>query len=67
MARVEKDRTAARNVYAPAHPDADANGFVSHPGIDVNREMVDLIVSYRKYMSNLAVVNTVLRAGRSAE
>jgi len=67
VARVEKDRTAARTVYAPGHPDANADGFVSHPGIDVDREMADLIVSCREYKSNLAVVNKVLRAGRRAE
>ena len=67
MARVEKDRTAARAVYAPGHPDGNANGFVSYPEVDVRREMDDLIVSYREYKSDLAVVNTVLRAGRSAE
>jgi flagellar basal-body rod protein FlgC len=67
VARVVKDRTEARTVYAPAHPDADTNGFVSHPGIDVDREVADLVVSCREYKANLAVVNTVLRAGSSAE
>ena len=67
VARVEKDRTAARTAYAPGHPDADANGFISHPGIDVDREVADLVVSCHEYKANLAVVNKVLRAGRSPE
>jgi flagellar basal-body rod protein FlgC len=67
VARVETDRTAARAVYAPGNPGADANGFVTHPGIDMDREIADLNISYREYMTNLAVVNKVLQAGSSPE
>jgi flagellar basal-body rod protein FlgC len=67
VARIETDQTPARAVYAPGHPDADANGFVSHPGIDVDREVADLVVSCREFKANLSVVNKVLRAGRSTE
>jgi flagellar basal-body rod protein FlgC len=43
-------------VYDPAHPDADATGYVSYPDIDVMQEMVDLMTTNRAYEANSSVV-----------
>ncbi|HEY4211202.1 MAG TPA: flagellar basal body rod protein FlgC [Steroidobacteraceae bacterium] len=42
-----------RLVYDPGHPDADAQGFVSLPGVDPIGSMLDLISISRSYEANL--------------
>src|SRR5262245_61810119 len=39
VARIEKDGRAPLRVHAPGHPDADANGIVTMPNINVHEEM----------------------------
>jgi flagellar basal-body rod protein FlgC len=56
IARVQKDTSPPRLVYNPGHPDADGNGMVAMPNINMHREMVDMIASSRSYEANLAVV-----------
>jgi flagellar basal-body rod protein FlgC len=40
-------------VYDPGHPDADARGFVSLPGVNPISSMMDLISISRAYEANL--------------
>ncbi|HUD49565.1 MAG TPA: flagellar basal body rod protein FlgC [Candidatus Baltobacteraceae bacterium] len=56
IARVEKDNRPPRMVYNPSHPDANAQGMVAMPDINIAGEMVDMITSSRAYEANLAVV-----------
>jgi len=58
VARVEKDHRPVRLVFNPGHPDADENGLVAMPNINIHEEMADLMVSSRAYEANLAVVRT---------
>ncbi|MCE5249591.1 flagellar basal body rod protein FlgC [bacterium] len=44
-------------VYDPSHPDADADGFVVYPDINVIEEMTDLMVASRAFDANVTVVN----------
>ncbi len=39
-------------VYDPSHPDADENGYVVYPNVNVVTEMVDLIDATRSYEAN---------------
>lgn len=55
-----EDRTPFRQRYEPAHPDADAQGFVSMPNVDVPEEMVDMVGAARAYQANLAAI-TIIR------
>jgi flagellar basal-body rod protein FlgC len=41
--------------YDPSHPDADANGFVFLPGVDVASEMADMMGAARSYQVNATV------------
>jgi flagellar basal-body rod protein FlgC len=45
-------------VLNPGHPDADANGFVQMPNVNMAMEMVDLISATRAYEANLSVVKS---------
>lgn len=56
VARIEKDSTPPNKVYDPGNPDADADGMVSTPNININEEMADLITASRTFEANLAVV-----------
>ncbi len=56
VARIEKDQRAPRMVFNPGHVDADANGMVAMPNINIHEEMADLINASRVFEANLAVV-----------
>jgi len=56
VARIEKDNRPARLIYEPGHPDADVDGMVAVPDINMAQEMVDLIAASRTFDANLAVV-----------
>jgi flagellar basal-body rod protein FlgC len=43
-------------VHNPAHPDADEQGYVLMPNIDVVREFVDLIAAQRAYEANVNAI-----------
>jgi len=44
--------------YDPSHPDADANGYVTYPNVNVMEEMGDMIAATRAYEANINVVNS---------
>jgi len=46
-----------RALYEPGHPDADARGYVSLPGVNPVAEMVTLIVATRSYQANVMAMN----------
>ena len=56
VAKVIPDDSALKRVYQPEHPDADAQGYVSYPNVDVVMEMVDLIAASRAYEANATVI-----------
>src|SRR5579872_5149795 len=56
IARIEKDSRPPLLVYNPSHPDANEQGMVAMPDINIHEEMVDMIAVSRAYEANLAVV-----------
>lgn len=44
--------------YQPGHPDADEQGYVYAPGIDVVEAMADMLSASRSYQSSLDMMNT---------
>lgn len=56
VARVQSDTRPPRTAFFPGHPDADANGMVKMPNVNVHEEMADLITASRTYEANLAVI-----------
>lgn len=50
---ITKDTKTDMNlVYDPSHPDADKNGYVTYPNVNVVTEMTDLIDATRSYEAN---------------
>jgi flagellar basal-body rod protein FlgC len=54
---IVEDPTDFRTVYDPGHPDADANGYVRMPNVNVVEEMVDMISATRAYEANVTALN----------
>lgn len=44
--------------YDPTHPDANAEGYVAMPNINVMKEMADMISAQRAYEANISAINT---------
>ncbi len=57
VTKIQEDQTPFKQVYNPSHPDADANGMVFMPNVDVAKEMVDLISASRSYEANITALN----------
>lgn len=53
--QVRHDAAPGRMVYDPGHPDANAQGFVEYPNVDVNTELVDLMIVRRVHEANVTV------------
>jgi len=55
VSRIQKDSRPGPTLYQPGHPDADANGMVQLPNVNLYEEMADMIVASRTYEANVAV------------
>jgi len=56
---LERDTGPGRLVYDPRHPDANAEGFVAYPNVNIVTEMADMIAATRAYEANVTVLNAV--------
>ncbi len=56
VAGIAQDTSAPRMIYNPDHPDADANGYVAMPNINIVTEMVNMIAAQRAYEANVTVM-----------
>jgi flagellar basal-body rod protein FlgC len=54
---ITKDSAPFKKVYDPHHPDANKEGYVDLPNVNVVSEMVDMISSSRSYEANVTVIN----------
>lgn len=55
---IEDDREM-KQVYNPGHPDADENGFVTMPNVDLLKETVDSMSATRSYEANVTALNAM--------
>jgi len=63
-ASTEKDGRPPRLVYDPGHPDADPEGYVHYPDINIVTEMVDMITAQRSFEANTQMINTAKNLAR---
>ena len=54
---IAKDSSAFRQVLMPGHPDADAEGFVQMPNVDLPVEMMNMVTASRAYQANVAILH----------
>lgn len=55
---VQNDRRALKQVYEPGHPDANEEGYVSYPDINVVEEMTNMLQAMRAYEANVSTITT---------
>jgi len=58
VAKIVEDQSPFKKVYDPGHPDADEDGYVQMPNIDIITEMVNMISATRSYEANVTSINT---------
>jgi flagellar basal-body rod protein FlgC len=58
VAGIEPDSAPPRMVYDPSHPDANAEGYVALPNVNVVQEMTDMITATRSYEANVTAFNS---------
>jgi flagellar basal-body rod protein FlgC len=56
-ASIQRDQAPFREVYDPSHPDADENGIVRMPNVDIVKEMSELISASRNFEANATAFN----------
>jgi flagellar basal-body rod protein FlgC len=58
VAMIGEDDSPFKLDYDPSNPDADEDGFVRMPNVEVVQEMVDMMSAYRAYEANITALNT---------
>ena len=48
--------TELKRLYQPGHPDADSNGYVRMPNVDLPVEMMQMVMASRAYQANTATM-----------
>jgi len=59
VADIIEDDREFKKVYNPEHPDADENGYVNLPNVDVLKETVDSMSATRSYEANVTALNAM--------
>lgn len=54
--KVFEDARPPVKKYDPHHPDADPQGYVAYPNVNLMEEMVNMISATRSYEANIAAV-----------
>ena len=55
---IVEDRSPLRQVYDPAHPDADEEGYLFKPNVDLVVEMTNMLIARRVFEANLVAMKT---------
>lgn len=58
ITNIVEDETPYKKIYEPGHPDANDEGYVEMPNVDVVKEMVDMISATRAYEANITSLNS---------
>lgn len=55
--QIREDPAPLRMVYEPGHPDANEEGYVAYPNVNVVTEMTDMISTTRAYEANVSIIS----------
>lgn len=68
VSRIIEDERDFKMEYDPLHPDADENGYVRLPNVDLIKETIDSMSAARSYDANLTAFNAIkLMAAKALE
>lgn len=54
---IVEDDSPLKKVYDPSHPDADKDGYVLMPNVNILNEMADMIAATRSYEANVNAIS----------
>ena len=63
---ITEDQSPFRPVYDPFHPDANAEGYVYYPNVNIVNEMVNLMEAGRAYEANVTAFNAAKELYKAA-
>ena len=66
VAGIAPQRGPPKMVHDPSHPDADAEGYVQMPNVELATEMVDLVAASRAYEANSRALRVAREMSRDA-
>lgn len=58
VSKIVTDETPGQTVYEPTNPDANKDGFVTYPNVNLVVEMTNMMSASRSYEASLAVMDT---------
>ncbi len=59
VSQIIEDQSDYKSVYDPTHPDADENGYVMYPNVDLLKETIDSMEATRAYDANVTAFNAI--------
>lgn len=59
VTEIVEDSRPLKMVYNPEHPDADENGYVQMPNVDLLKETIDSMSATRSYEANITSFNAM--------
>ncbi len=66
VAGIQPDESPLPQIYDPGHPDANEEGYVLMPNVNLPHEMVDLVTASRAYEANLKSLETFRQLAEQA-
>jgi flagellar basal-body rod protein FlgC len=66
MSGVRADTSPGTMVYEPGHPDANSDGYVEYPNVNVVTEMVNMMTASRAYEAGVTSIESLKSMARSA-
>ena len=66
VAEIVEDDREMKMVYNPGHPDANEDGFVEMPNVDLLKETVDAMSATRSYDANITALNAIKAMAQKA-
>jgi flagellar basal-body rod protein FlgC len=66
VSQIVTDDSQGPRVYDPTHPDADEEGFVTYPNVNLVVEMTNMLSATRSYEANLTVIESAKNMAKQA-
>jgi len=66
VSKIVQDQRPGHMVYSPGHPDANKDGYLEYPNVNIVEEMVNMISASRAYEAGISSVEATQKMASSA-
>jgi flagellar basal-body rod protein FlgC len=66
VTQIVQDKRPGQMVFSPGHPDANADGYLQYPNVNIVEEMVNMITASRAYEAGISSVEATQKMADSA-